>query len=95
MIEILEGVFFDPAKEWYKQDYRLIELGQEVMASPPISEEIEESGARQRLLWAKWNHTTDMGNFDMLVSMHYLYSIDSRAFMGKSKHDSVSINKTA
>lgn len=95
-IEILPDVYFDPAKQWYEQPQELIDLAFQIEQTPPTDYEIEigvENPTHQRLKWAVWESTTEMGLFQMRVDIIYLYSIENRAFLTKEAHNKVQITK--
>jgi hypothetical protein len=92
MIEILTGIYFDPSKEWYEQPQELIDLALEIEQTAPIGYEMEvgiENPSHERLKWAEWESTTEMGTFRMRVDKNYLYSIEHREYMGRSKDNQV------
>lgn len=93
MIEILPGVYYNPALPWYQQDPVLIELAEQIMQETPVDSETETSGANSRMIWGLWNHTTTEGNFNMRVDVSYLYDISSPAFKTKSNQDQVTITQ--
>ncbi len=97
MIEILEGVFYDPAKEWYEQPQELIELALQIEQTQPIDyefESLEVNGLmHNRLKYGMWEHTTEIGTFRMRVDIVYLYPIEHRAFLTKAAHNRVTLTK--
>jgi hypothetical protein len=95
MIEILPDVYYNPSLPWYEQDPQLIALAESVMLEAPKSSDAETAGENSRLLWAIWEHTTTIDTFDMRVDFHWLYAIESRAFMSKELQDTVIITPTA
>lgn len=96
MIEILQGVFFDPSLEWYEQDPALIDLALEIEKTTPIDYEMEvgvQNPSHQRLKYAVWESTTEMGTFRMRVDKNYLYSIEHREFMARANDNRVFVEK--
>lgn len=94
MIEILEGVFYDPSKEWYEQPQELIDMAFEIEKSTPIDFEMEFSeNGHHRLKWAIWEDTTAIGTFRMRVDIVYLYPIEDNAFLSKYVHNKVTITQ--
>ena len=91
LIEILEGVFYDTELPWYEQSQELIDLADTVMQGAPKDSNTETAGENSRLLWAIWEHTTTIDTFDMRVDFHWLYPIESKAFMSKELQDTVII----
>lgn len=94
MIEILNGVFYDPNEPWYKQPQELIDLAGEVMSKPAESK-IEETlpSGEKRLKKATWQEQTEIGLFEMTVTIDYLYEPDSRSWSSRKSHDNISIKK--
>jgi hypothetical protein len=93
MIEILDGIFYDPTKEWYEQPFELIQLATEVEQTAPIDYDIETFEQNSRVLWSEWESTTECGTFIMRVEMVYLYGIENGAFKTKSEQNKVKITK--
>lgn len=92
MIEILEGVFFDPDKEWYKQSPELVQLAEEVMQTAPVDMEQEDCfGGGTRLIYGVWEYTSPLGVFSLRVSSTYKNAPLHKGFAAKALHDKVTI----
>ncbi len=93
MIEILEGVFYDPSKEWYEQPQELIDLALEIEKTQPFEFDVEVYENHVRLKYGIWDHTTEMGAFKMRVDVIYLYPITNNSFLAKELHNKVTIEQ--
>jgi hypothetical protein len=96
-MEVLQGIFYDSNKEWYEQDYRLIELANQVEQTQPIEVNIETitigNTTQSRVKYSVWLHTTEMGDFRFRIDMNYMFDITSPAFLTKTKHDTITLCK--
>jgi len=93
MIEILNGVFYDPAKEWYEQPQELIDLGLEIEQTIPIGYELQTGGGNTRALWSEWETETECGVFKMKVEMSWMFDVSRPDFMSKTEHNKITIIK--
>jgi hypothetical protein len=96
-MEILEGIFYDSNSEWYEQDYRLIQLANQVEQTEPIDYQVETvtigNTLQSRVKYSEWLHTTELGQFKFRIDMNYSFDISNPAFLTKSKHDTVTLTK--
>lgn len=93
-LEILPGKFFYHGLEWDYQDPELVDLGVEVMKTNPIQYDTEMcSDGGERMIFAKWRFSTDLGTFDMSVTPKYLYPASHKDFMSRAAHSKVEASK--
>ena len=95
-IEVLQGVFYDPSKEWFQQPEELIELALQVEQSEPLEAEfetIEGKPENRRFVLGVWEHETSIGVFEMRVDAFYLHAIEHRAFLSKKANNKITLIK--
>ena len=93
-------IYYDTTLTWWEQSTECIELGQSTMLTPVTSEEKESATVdgklHERFLSRSWNTTTSSGTFDFSVLSHiehYMYPIESPAFLTKSKQDIITVTQ--